>query len=185
MPRYRVSERYIRSVNLSNTYVDNTYITNVFRTREKNIQYVNQHAPGAVTTVASRPTMASRPSVSQATWANERDDTAPRERENDALRASFAARPQEARDDREQAVDRPVSRSADTKRETSQEPREARPVSSDSLRGDQPPQRRNSPRSEPPQQRRDTPRSDPPRRDQPPSEARVWNQQQREDRSRR
>ncbi|HEY6484340.1 MAG TPA: DUF6600 domain-containing protein [Steroidobacteraceae bacterium] len=52
VPAYRVSDNYVRNVNISNTtIVNNTYITNVYHNRVNNITYVNSRAPGAVTTV--------------------------------------------------------------------------------------------------------------------------------------
>ncbi|HVW71001.1 MAG TPA: DUF6600 domain-containing protein [Steroidobacteraceae bacterium] len=52
VPGYRVSDRYVRTINVTNTtIVNNTYITNVYQNRVTNIRYVNSTVPGAVTTV--------------------------------------------------------------------------------------------------------------------------------------
>jgi len=52
VPGYRVSDRYVRNINITNTtIVDHTYITNVYRNRVANVTYVNSRVPGAVTTV--------------------------------------------------------------------------------------------------------------------------------------
>jgi hypothetical protein len=51
VPGYRVSEAYLRNVNVSNTtIVNNTYITNVYENRVANIRYVNSGA-AAITAV--------------------------------------------------------------------------------------------------------------------------------------
>ncbi|HET7756898.1 MAG TPA: DUF6600 domain-containing protein [Steroidobacteraceae bacterium] len=51
VPGYRVSETYLRNVNVSNTtIVNNTYITNVYENRVTNIRYVNSTV-GAITAV--------------------------------------------------------------------------------------------------------------------------------------
>ena len=53
VPNYRVSDRYVRTVNISNTtIVDHTYITNVYNNRITNVHYVNSRVPGAVTSVS-------------------------------------------------------------------------------------------------------------------------------------
>ena len=53
VPGYHVSERYVRTINVTNTTIVNqTYITNVYRDRPTNIRYVNSTVPGAVTTVS-------------------------------------------------------------------------------------------------------------------------------------
>ena len=52
VPSYRVSPRYVRNVNVSNTtIVNNAYITNVYENRAGNINYANRNAPRAVTVV--------------------------------------------------------------------------------------------------------------------------------------
>ncbi|HEY6921924.1 MAG TPA: DUF6600 domain-containing protein, partial [Steroidobacteraceae bacterium] len=52
VPGYRVSDRYVRSINITNTtIVDHSYITNVYRNRVTNITYVNSRVPGAVINV--------------------------------------------------------------------------------------------------------------------------------------
>jgi hypothetical protein len=53
VPGYHVSERYVRTINVTNTTIVNqTHITNVYRNRPTNIRYVNSTVPGAVTTVS-------------------------------------------------------------------------------------------------------------------------------------
>jgi uncharacterized protein DUF6600 len=53
VPGYHVSERYVRTINVTNTTIVNqTTITNVYRNRPTNIRYVNSTVPGAVTTVS-------------------------------------------------------------------------------------------------------------------------------------
>ena len=52
VPGYRVSDRYVRTINVTNTTIVNqTYIANVYRSRGANTRYVNSGIPGAVTTV--------------------------------------------------------------------------------------------------------------------------------------
>jgi len=52
VPGYRVSERYVRAINVTNTPItDRTYITNVYQNRVVNLHYVNSAVPGAVTSV--------------------------------------------------------------------------------------------------------------------------------------
>ena len=52
VPGYRVSDRYVHSINITNTtIVDRTYITNVYRGRAANVNYVNSRVAGGVTTV--------------------------------------------------------------------------------------------------------------------------------------
>jgi hypothetical protein len=53
VPGYHVSDRYVRSINITNTtIVDHSYITNVYRNRVNNITYVNSRVPGGVTSVS-------------------------------------------------------------------------------------------------------------------------------------
>ena len=53
VPGYRVSDRYVRTINVTNTtIVDHTYITNVYNNRITNVHYVNSRVPGAVTRVS-------------------------------------------------------------------------------------------------------------------------------------
>src|SRR6185312_10816614 len=53
VPGYRVSDRYVRTINVTNTtIVDHTYITNVYNNRVTNVHYVNSRIPGAVTSVS-------------------------------------------------------------------------------------------------------------------------------------
>ena len=52
VPGYRVSDRYVRTINVTNTTIVNqTYITNVYQSRGANVHYVNSGISGAVTTV--------------------------------------------------------------------------------------------------------------------------------------
>ena len=52
VPGYRVSDRYVRTINVTNTTIVNqTYIANVYQSRGANVHYVNSGIPGAVTTV--------------------------------------------------------------------------------------------------------------------------------------
>jgi hypothetical protein len=54
VPSYRVSQRYVENVNISNTTVNRTVINNYYQTtvvnntRVSNVTYVNQRVPGAV-----------------------------------------------------------------------------------------------------------------------------------------
>jgi len=53
VPGYRVSDRYVRTVNVTNTnIVDYTYINNVYQNRISGIRYANSAVPGAVTSVS-------------------------------------------------------------------------------------------------------------------------------------
>lgn len=52
VPGYRVSDRYVRTINITNTSItDHTYITSVYQSRAANVHYANSGIPGAVTTV--------------------------------------------------------------------------------------------------------------------------------------
>ena len=52
VPGYRVSDRYVRAVNLTNTRtINQTYIASVYQSRGANVRYVNSSVSGAVTTV--------------------------------------------------------------------------------------------------------------------------------------
>ncbi len=52
VPGYHVSDRYVRTINVTNTTIVNqTYITNVYENRATNVRYVNATVPGAVTSV--------------------------------------------------------------------------------------------------------------------------------------
>jgi len=52
VPGYRVSDRYVRTINITNTTItDRTYINNVYQSRGANLRYANSGVPGAVTTV--------------------------------------------------------------------------------------------------------------------------------------
>jgi hypothetical protein len=62
VPGYRVSNNYVRNVNISNTtIVNNTYITNVYENRVNNITYVNRNRPGAVVAVSQDVFTSARP----------------------------------------------------------------------------------------------------------------------------
>lgn len=62
VPGYRVSNNYVRNVNISNTtFVNNTYITNVYENRITNITYVNRNRPGAVVAVSQDVFTSARP----------------------------------------------------------------------------------------------------------------------------
>jgi len=53
VPGYRVSDRYVRSINITNTRIVNQMdITNVYQNRGANIRYANSAVPGAVTAVS-------------------------------------------------------------------------------------------------------------------------------------
>jgi hypothetical protein len=62
VPGYRVSNNYVRNVNITNTtIVNNTYITNVYENRVTNITYVNRNRPGAVVAVSQDVFTSARP----------------------------------------------------------------------------------------------------------------------------
>jgi hypothetical protein len=62
VPGYRVSNNYVRNVNITNTtIVNNTYITNVYENRVTNITYVNRSRPGAVVAVSQDVFTSARP----------------------------------------------------------------------------------------------------------------------------
>ena len=62
VPGYRVSNNYVRNVNITNTtIVNNTYITNVYENRATNITYVNRNRPGAVVAVSQDVFTSARP----------------------------------------------------------------------------------------------------------------------------
>ena len=53
VPVYRVTDRYVRSVNVTNTSItDYAYINNVYQNRAGGIRYANSAVPGAVTSVS-------------------------------------------------------------------------------------------------------------------------------------
>jgi len=53
VPGYHVSERYVRTVNVTNTNIaDYAYINNVYQNRISGIRYANSAVPGAVTSVS-------------------------------------------------------------------------------------------------------------------------------------
>jgi hypothetical protein len=53
VPGYRVSDRYVRTINITNTSItDHTYIASVYQSRAANVHYANSGIPGAVTTVS-------------------------------------------------------------------------------------------------------------------------------------
>lgn len=62
VPTYRVSERYVTNINVTNTVVNRTTIVNVYNNRSvSNVAYVNQRAPGAVTVVSHETFVNARP----------------------------------------------------------------------------------------------------------------------------
>ncbi|MGH8208637.1 MAG: DUF6600 domain-containing protein [Steroidobacteraceae bacterium] len=62
VPGYRVSDRYARTINITNTTVtDYTNITNVYRNRSRNMRYANSGIPGAVTSVPQSVFTAAQP----------------------------------------------------------------------------------------------------------------------------
>jgi hypothetical protein len=62
VPGYRVSNNYVRNVNISNTTIVNTaYITNVYENRVTNITYANRNRPGAVVAVSQDVFTSARP----------------------------------------------------------------------------------------------------------------------------
>ena len=62
VPGYRVSNNYVRNVNITNTtIVNNTYITNVYENRVTNVTYVNRSRPGAVVAVSQDVFTSARP----------------------------------------------------------------------------------------------------------------------------
>jgi FecR protein len=62
VPGYRVSNTYVRNVNISNTtIVNNSYITNVYENRVTNITYANRNRPGAVVAVSQDVFTSARP----------------------------------------------------------------------------------------------------------------------------
>jgi hypothetical protein len=52
VPAYSASSSYVRSINTSNTSVNTAYITSVYNRGVRNIRYVNQNAPGAITAIS-------------------------------------------------------------------------------------------------------------------------------------
>ncbi len=62
VPAYRVSERYITSVNITNAAINRTTILNVYNSRSpQNITYVNRTAPNGVTVVSHDTFVSARP----------------------------------------------------------------------------------------------------------------------------
>jgi hypothetical protein len=62
VPGYRVSNNYVRNVNITNTTIVNTtYITNVYENRVTNVTYVNRNRPGAVVVVSHDVFTSARP----------------------------------------------------------------------------------------------------------------------------
>jgi len=73
VPGYRYSPRYIRSVNVSNTWVNNTYIRNLRNGRNPDIRYRYGRDPHAVTVVDRDRFVAGRPIDGHRTPVNARD----------------------------------------------------------------------------------------------------------------
>ncbi len=62
VPTYRVSERYVTNVNVTNTVVNRTTIVNVYNNRDnQRVTYVNRATPGAVTVVSHDAFVNARP----------------------------------------------------------------------------------------------------------------------------
>ncbi len=62
VPTYRVSERYVTNINVTNTIVNRTTVVNVYNERNvQNISYVNRGAPNAVTVVSRDTFVNARP----------------------------------------------------------------------------------------------------------------------------
>ena len=67
VPSYRVSERYVENVNISNTTVNRTVINNYYqtavvnKTTVTNVTYVNQRVPGAVAATSQQAFASSQP----------------------------------------------------------------------------------------------------------------------------
>jgi hypothetical protein len=62
VPAYRVSERYVTNMNVTNTIVERTTVVNVYRNQNiENITYVNRRAPNAVTVVSHETFVNARP----------------------------------------------------------------------------------------------------------------------------
>ena len=62
IPTYRVSERYVTDVNVTNAVVSRTSIVNLYNNRSAaGMVYVNQRAPGAVTVVSRETFVNARP----------------------------------------------------------------------------------------------------------------------------
>ena len=61
VPQQRVSPRYLRNVNISNTTIDNNaQITNAYNGRVRNVRNANRDAPGALTTMPAATFTANR-----------------------------------------------------------------------------------------------------------------------------
>jgi hypothetical protein len=62
VPPYRVSQRYVTQVNVTNTVVNRTTVINVYENRSaRNLTYVNRAAPNAVSVVSRDTFVTSRP----------------------------------------------------------------------------------------------------------------------------
>jgi hypothetical protein len=62
VPTYRVSERYVTNINVTNTVVERTTVVNVYHNQNiENITYVNRRAPSAVTVVSHETFVNARP----------------------------------------------------------------------------------------------------------------------------
>ena len=79
VPSYRVSERYVNRVNVTNTTVNTTVVTNVYRTTIvnnnttiNNVTYVNRNVRGGVTAMPQRAFASAQPVARSAVAVNER-----------------------------------------------------------------------------------------------------------------
>jgi hypothetical protein len=78
VPAYRVSERYVENVNISNTTVNRTVINNYYQTTVvnnrtvTNVTYVNQRVPGAVMATSQQAFASSQPVARNAVKVDER-----------------------------------------------------------------------------------------------------------------
>jgi hypothetical protein len=78
VPSYRVSERYVENVNISNTTVNRTVINNYYqttvvnKTTVTNVTYVNQRVPGAVAATSQQAFASSQPVARNAVKVDER-----------------------------------------------------------------------------------------------------------------
>jgi hypothetical protein len=62
VPNYRVSDRYVTRVNISNTVVERTTVVNIYHnTNNTQINYINRRAPGGVTAVSHETFVNARP----------------------------------------------------------------------------------------------------------------------------
>jgi hypothetical protein len=79
VPSYRVSQRYVENVNISNTTVNRTVISNYYQTtvvnnntNVRNVTYVNQRVPGAVMATSQQAFTSAQPVARNAVRVDER-----------------------------------------------------------------------------------------------------------------